>query len=60
MPGGLLHVLYALVIAALILWAILQFTFDETIKKLIKVVVIVAVVLYVLPIVIGWLGSGLR
>lgn len=44
----LISVIIALVIAGLVLWALGQFPLDPTIARIIRVVVIVAVVLYVL------------
>lgn len=44
----LLSVIVALVIAGLVLWAVSQFPLDATIARIIRVVVIVAAVLYVL------------
>jgi cytochrome b subunit of formate dehydrogenase len=44
----LISLVIALVVAGLILWAIEQFPLDPTIVRIIRVVVIVAVVLYCL------------
>jgi hypothetical protein len=54
MPGGLLGVLFALIIAGLMLWVVSQLPIDAAIAKLIRVVVIVFAVLYVLSVLFGY------
>lgn len=49
----LLHVIFVIAIAALILWAITQFPLDATLVKLIRVIVIVAVCLWLLGMLLG-------
>ena len=44
----LISVLVALILAGLVLWAVTQFPLDPTIVRLIRVVVVVAVVLWLL------------
>jgi hypothetical protein len=44
----LVSIIVALVLANLILWAVSQFPLDATIVKLIRVVVVVACVLFIL------------
>lgn len=53
----MLHLILALVIAALILWAITQFPLDATLVKLIRVVVIVVCVLYIIVFFFGGAGG---
>ena len=53
----LIPIVVTLIIAGLILWAITQFPIDPTIVKLIRVVVVVAAVLYLLDVVFG-VGFG--
>lgn len=55
----IVNVLVALVLAGLILWAVGQFPLDGTIVRLIRVVVIVAVVLYLLPWFIALFQAGI-
>ena len=43
----LVSILIALILAGLVLWAIGQLPLDATIQRIIRVVVIVAVVLYI-------------
>jgi hypothetical protein len=50
----LMSIIVALVLAGLILWAITQFPLDATIVKLIRVVVVVAVVLWLLNVLMGF------
>jgi type IV secretory pathway TrbL component len=50
----LISIVVALVLACLILWAITQFPLDATIVKLIRVVVVVAVVLWLLNVLLGF------
>jgi predicted membrane protein len=55
----LLSILIALVLAGLILWAVTQFPLDPTVVKLIRVVVVVACVLYILGAFLGYpVGLG--
>ncbi len=56
----LISIIVALVLAGLILWAITQFPLDATIVKLIRVVVVVAVVLWLLNVLLnfGWGNFG--
>jgi len=54
----LYHVILALVLAGLVLWAITQFPLDATIAKLIRVVVVVAVVLWLLGAFFGFPALG--
>jgi type IV secretory pathway TrbL component len=53
----LISVLVALVIAGLILWAVTQFPLDPVIVRLIRVVVVVAVVLWLLRAFGLWSGD---
>lgn len=55
----LISIVVALVVAGLILWAITQFPLDATIVKLIRVVVVVACVLYILNAFFGFGWRGL-
>ena len=48
-----IELLVVLVLAGLVLWAVSQFPLDATIARLIRVVVIVAVVLWVLGALLG-------
>jgi type IV secretory pathway TrbL component len=48
MGGMLVSVLVALILAGLILWAVSQFPLDPVIVRIIRVVVVVAVVLWLL------------
>jgi hypothetical protein len=50
----LISLLVPLVLAGLILWAITQFPLDATIVRIIRVVVIVAVVLWLLGVFFGF------
>jgi type IV secretory pathway TrbL component len=54
----LVSILVVLILAGLVLWAITQFPLDATIVRLIRVVVVVAVVLYLLK-AIGWWSGDL-
>ena len=54
----LYHVVIALVLAGLVLWAITQFPLDATIAKIIRVVVVVAVVLWLLGAFFGFPAIG--
>jgi type IV secretory pathway TrbL component len=49
----LVSIIIALVLAGLALWALGQFPLDATIARLIRVVIVVAVVLYILAAVTG-------
>lgn len=53
----LIHVVVILAIVGLLLWGLGQFPIDATIAKIIRVVVIVAVCLWLLDLVFG-LGLG--
>lgn len=54
----LYHAIITLVLAGLVLWAITQFPLDATIAKIIRVVVVVAVVLWLLGAFFGFPGLG--
>lgn len=49
----LLHIIFVIAAAALILWALTQFPLDATLVKLIRVVIIVAVCLWLLSLLFG-------
>ncbi len=54
----LIQVVIALVIVGLILWVIEQIPMDATIKSIIRVVVIVAVCIWLLMLLVSLAGSG--
>lgn len=54
----IVSILVVLILAGLALWVVAQLPLDATIVRIIRVVVIVAVVLYLLK-VIGWWPGGL-
>ena len=54
----LLYFVIALVVVGLVLWIVTLLPIDETIKKIIRVVVIVFICLWLLYVVIGFLPSG--
>lgn len=54
----LIQIIVALVIVGLLLWVVEQIPMDATIARIIRVVVIVAVVLYLLQIFTGVFGGA--
>jgi type IV secretory pathway TrbL component len=54
----LIQIVIGLVIVGVILWALTQFPIDETIARLIRVVVVVFAVIYLLYVLTGLLGHG--
>ena len=54
----LIEIVLALVIVGLILWVVQQIPMDATIARIIRVVVIVAVCLWLLSLLVGYLPSG--
>ncbi len=58
MPNSLESIIFVLVVAGLILWAISQFQLDGTVAKLIKVVVVVVASMMVLHFLLGLMSSG--
>ncbi len=52
----LLQIVIALCIVGLVLWVVQQIPMDATIARIIKVVVIVAVCLWLLSLLAGWGG----
>ena len=56
----LISLLVVLVLCGLALWALGQFPIDATIAKIIKVVIVVAAVLYILQAFGLWHGLPLR
>ncbi len=54
---SLISIIVVLILAGLILWAVSQFPLDATIVRIIRVVVVVAAVLWLLQ-GVGLLGSG--
>jgi hypothetical protein len=55
----ILSIIFVLVVAGLLLWALTQFPLDPTIARIIRVVVIVAAVLYSLVWLAGVMGVAL-
>lgn len=60
MPTMLIYVVVTLVIVGVILWAITQFPIDATLAKLIRVVVVVACVIWLCYLLLGFVGSGVQ
>lgn len=54
----LIQVVVVLAVAGLILWAIEQFPLDATIVRLIRVVIIVAVCIWLLMLLVSMFGGG--
>ncbi len=54
----LLQIIVALVIVGLVLWVIDQIPMDATIAKVIRIIVIVAVALWLLQLVVGLFSAG--
>ena len=54
----LIQIVIALCVVGLLLWVISQIPMDPTIARIIRVVVIVAVCLYLLSLIAGWGGLG--
>ena len=57
-PGFLIEIIVVLIVVGLILWLVEQFPLDPTIARIIRVVVIVAVCLWLLYALVGFLPSG--
>lgn len=57
---SLLHVVLALVVVGILLWALGQFPVDPTIAKLVRVLVIVCAAFYALHALFGFNVPGLR
>ena len=54
----LIQIVVALCVVGLLLWVITQIPMDPTIARIIRVVVIVAVCIWLLSLLIGWGGSS--
>lgn len=56
-PALLVQLVISLVIIGLVLWVVGQLPIDDTIKRIINVVVIVCVVLWLLSVLLGYSGG---
>lgn len=56
-PGFLIGIVIVLIVVGLLLWVVSQIPMDATIARILRVVVIVAVCLWLLYVVVGFLPS---
>jgi low temperature requirement protein LtrA len=54
----LVQIVIVLCVVGLLLWVVQQIPMDATIARIIRVVVVVAVCLWLLSLLVGWFGGG--